>query len=113
MIEPKGLGAAGKALWRGLTEHLDFDAGEAQLLCELARTADTLDRLAEASKRAPLDRGLMSEARQQRITYARLHAALRLPEPEDELRRPQRRTGVRRPYRAPRLGLVGGVDADR
>lgn len=96
---PKDLDITGRRLWRALQKTYEFDAAESQLLLELCRCADTLERLAAAQHGRPLAQPILQELRAQRITYARLFAALRMPDPEDALRRPQRRTGVRDPYR--------------
>lgn len=75
---------------------------ERVLLDEIARTMDDLDALAAhvasaghtiAGRVNPA----LTEARQMRIALARLVAALRLPEDDDE-NTPQRRVGVRGTY---------------
>lgn len=82
-------GPAGAKLWTDVLDALVLDAHEERLLVELCRTADTLDAL-----QAVVDRdGVLSESsqgvrahpalqelRQQRIAFARLVAALDLPE---------------------------------
>lgn len=107
---PKGLRTAGKRLWTSVQRDYELETHEQRLLLEAARTLDLLDELAAAVDRdgALVDsqQGLRAnpaavEARQQRITLARLLAALRLPAgDEDDVtnRRPQRRVGARGVY---------------
>jgi hypothetical protein len=106
---PKGLQSAGRRLWRAILADYELDQHEMLLLVQACRTADILDRLADAAEDAPLTvnnfRGdpvanpLLTEQRQQSIVLARLLAALRLPTGEDDTeRRPQRRGGVRGVY---------------
>ena len=45
---PKGLGAAGRRLWRKVTDEFDLDASDYELLIEACRTVFELDRLAKA-----------------------------------------------------------------
>lgn len=85
---PPGLGTTGRALWRAVVTDYDLDRHELTILREACRTADSLDGL-----QAILDReGLTSESsqgtrahpalvelRQQRVTFARLLTALRIP----------------------------------
>lgn len=103
---PSGLAAAGKRLWSSVTTDYDLDDHEARLLLEACRTVDLLDQLDAAVRR---DGALVSspqgekahpaavEARQQRITLARLLAALRLPVGEQQGRTHQR-VGARGVY---------------
>ncbi len=107
---PVGTGLAGRRLWRAVLDAYVLEQHELLLLREAARTADLLDEL---EKRIKAEGAVIEspqgekahpaavEARQQRITLARLLAALRLPAGEEEEgdRRPQRRTGVRGTYR--------------
>ena len=89
-VAPKGLGAGGRKLWRELWNGLVFDVHETALLVELCRTKDRLDALHEAADGKPLTvlnaRGdevaqpLYVEARQQSIVFARLIAALKIPD---------------------------------
>lgn len=111
---PAGSGTAGSKLWRAVVDEYELEEHELLLLREMVRTVDTLDAL---EARVAADGVLLSssqgdrahpalvEARQQRITLARLQAALRLPAGEEgeDQRRPQRRMGVRGVYG------VGGV----
>jgi hypothetical protein len=109
---PSGLRAAGRRLWRDVTETLALDEHEKALLLEAARTADALDELEKVIRR---DGVLVSgrphpalvEARQQRMTLARLVASLRLPEDLQLGReRPQRRGAARGTYQATGLRAV-------
>lgn len=111
---PKGLGVAGRQLWRSIADDYDVEEHERLLLVEACRIADRLDRLAEESNGAPLTvtnfkgdevaNPLLVESRQQAIVFARLLASLRLPTGEEE-NRPQRRSGARGTY-SRRLGVV-------
>lgn len=90
---PQGLQSAGKRLWKWYVDQFELSEGEIGLLREACRTADALDQL-----QAALDRdGVLGESsqgvrvhpalpelRQQRITFARLLAALKLNEPEED-----------------------------
>lgn len=107
---PRELQASGRRLWRAVQDEYQLEEHERQLLLEMARTADALDRLAAivalegdlivgangARKMHPA----AVEARHLKVAYARISAALRLPAGEegDDLRRPQRRVGVRGIY---------------
>lgn len=107
---PKGAGSAGRALWRSIVAEYELEQHELALLEACVRTVDVLAALeARVAADGPLlassqgDRAhpALVEARQQRITLARLFAALRLPagdEAEGAERRPQRRSGVRGVY---------------
>ncbi|WP_214370674.1 hypothetical protein [Pseudonocardia sp. H11422] len=105
---PKGLGAAGRRLWRSVLADYELDQHECLILTEACRVADRLERLAEESEGAPLTltnfkgdpvaNPLLTEARQQAIVFARLIAALRLPTEEDNGARPQRRGAPRGVY---------------
>lgn len=85
---PDGLAAAGAALWDAVTDVLDIDEHEALALRELCRTADVLDELQAVvvrdgvlldSSQGARAHPALTELRQQRITFARLVAAMRLP----------------------------------
>ena len=95
---PEGLKAGGAELWRSVMARWEIDwPHEARLLLEICRMADLLDVLQAQSESDAADRGwAMVELRQQRIAFARLTAALRIPDEAD--RRPQRRSGVRGVY---------------
>lgn len=106
---PAGLGRAGSALWSAVTTEYELEPHEERLLLEMCRTADQLDALAVVvGREGVMDpqtgraHPALAEARQQRIAYARLSAALRLPAGEEgdqaAGRRPQRRVGTRGVY---------------
>lgn len=109
---PPGTGTAGRKLWRGVLADWDLEPHELSLLAEAVRTVDTLDELQAAVDRDGAivpdrfgqDRPhpALVEARQLRVTYARLLAALRLPDgvegDESQGRRSQRRVGARGTY---------------
>ncbi|OBA32781.1 hypothetical protein A5767_16290 [Rhodococcus sp. 852002-51564_SCH6189132-a] len=105
---PRGLRAAGKRLWIDTLEDFDLAEHERGLLLQACRTADALDELQKV-----LDRdGVLNESpqgtrvhpalpelRQQRITFARLVAALGLESGvQDEDTTKQQRRGVRGTY---------------
>lgn len=123
---PESLGAAGATLWDEVAAVLALDEHEALALLQVCRTADVLDTLqAEVDRdgvtvNSPQGRKAhpaLVELRAQRLTYARLIAALRLPagladrkakQPATSAKaketatpadgRPQRRSGVRGTY---------------
>lgn len=107
---PDGTLAAGRRLWASVLEAYELEEHELALLVEAVRTVDLLTCLdADVRRDGPVidsPQGSKAhpaavEARQQRIALARLLAALRLPAGEDgsgEVRRPQRRVGVRGMY---------------
>jgi hypothetical protein len=103
---PSGLKAGGRKLWRSVTDDFELGEHELSILLEAARTVDAL----EALEKIVRDEGVTNvspqgvrahpalvEARQQRVTLAKLVASLRIPlEDEQEAARlPQRRSGVR------------------
>lgn len=109
---PIGAKASGKRLWRSILAEYQLEEHEAALLREMVRTVDRLDELHALVERDGVMltgerlHPAMVEARQLRIALARLAAALRLPAGDEEsddakqgTRRPQRRVGVRGPYR--------------
>jgi hypothetical protein len=113
---PKDTRASGKRLWSSILAEYELEEHELALLREMVRTVDQLDQLQAIIDRDGLlvtGQGLgkkvhpaVVEARQLRIALARLAAALRLPAGDEEsgdakvgTRRPQRRVGVRGPYR--------------
>lgn len=116
---PDGAGPRGLRLWGDITGEYDLAAHELVGLEEMVRIADTLDEL----HRIVQDEGLMVsvlpagrkvnpaavEARQLRIVFARIAAALRLPsgdvDDQDAVPgRPQKRGGARGVY-----GIRGAV----
>lgn len=105
---PKGLGTAGRRLWRAVVDDFDLTEQELALLRQAARTADACDRLqAVVDDEGPMvpakDDGTRAhpalvELRQQRITLARLLVAMRIPDDDEPAGRTQRR-GIRGVYR--------------
>lgn len=104
---PDGLGDAGAALWASVTDVLDLDEHEALALLQVCRTADTLDELqavvdregvASESSQGPKAHWALTELRQQRIAFARLVSAMRLPAGLADAKKTQRRSGVRGMY---------------
>ncbi len=104
---PKGLGPAGRALWRDANGKYEFDPHELLILTELCRCRDRLELLevaiqesgvADADGRVPQ---VVREAREQAMVAARLTAALRFPagasgdHQKGARRQPQRRAGAR------------------
>ncbi len=102
------LGAAGARLWASVTDAWDLDVHEESLLRAACRTADLVERLdAEVEAEgvvidSPQGRKAHPaavELRQQRLTLARLLAALRMPQgtegDQQATARPQRRGGAR------------------
>ena len=109
---PTDLGRSGRALWRAVLNDFDLDEHERQLLHETCRTSDLCDRLqAVLDQEGPMSTSSQGirvhpaavELRQQRITLARLLAALNVPSGEtDETE--GRRGGARGVY-----GIRGAV----
>lgn len=100
---PAGLRAAGKRLWCDTLEDFDLAEHERGLLLQACRTADSLDELQKVLERDGVlnesSQGVrvhpaLPELRQQRITFARLVAALGLESgvQEDEAPKQQRRS---------------------
>jgi hypothetical protein len=85
---PTGLRPSGRALWRAVLNDYELDEHESTILREACRTADSLDDLqnllevegltAESSQGVRIHPALV-ELRQQRVTFARLLTALRIP----------------------------------
>lgn len=111
---PAGLRKSGRALWRAVMTEYVLDEHEATILREACRTADSLDDLqalleAEGlmsqTSQGPRVHPALVEARQQRITFARLLTALRIPAGETSGDgRTQTRGVVRGVY-----GIAGGA----
>jgi hypothetical protein len=107
---PKGTAAAGRGVWSAVLEDWELEPHELALLTEITRTVDMLDQLAGIvatdgpiieSNTGPRAHPALVEARQLRITLARLYAALRLPDGEqghEGQGRRQRRVGARGVY---------------
>lgn len=113
---PTGLRKSGRALWRAVLADWELDQHELVVLREACRTLDSIDGLqsvleaegytSETSQGMRVHPALV-ELRQQRITLARLIAALRIPVENDE-GRTQRRTGPRGVYSVAELREVSG-----
>jgi hypothetical protein len=97
------LGDSGRVMWETVNADYELNAFEKRQLLEVARCADTLDAL-DADIR---EHGVMRdnkpnpavvEARQMRIAFARLCAALALPDVEDDGVPRYQRLGTRGPY---------------
>lgn len=108
---PKGLKASGRQLWKSILADFELDEHELGLLREACRTLDSLDALqAVIDRDGVLDESpqgrrahpALVELRQQRITFARLVAQLRLP--ADEEAGSARQSGQRPVY-----GITGAV----
>jgi len=83
---PKGLGAAGRSLWRDANARFVFEPWEIVVLAELCRCKDRLELLdlavqelgvADETGRVPQ---CVREAREQALMAARLAAQLRFPQ---------------------------------
>lgn len=91
-------GARGEAFWRATMGHFELTDAEMATLFEACRTLDALDELAAVVARdglmvtgstgQPVVHPAVAEARQQRVTLARLLRALALPDVEEEPRSP-------------------------
>ncbi|WP_432244800.1 terminase [Arthrobacter sp. G.S.26] len=103
---PSGLKAGGRKLWRSVTDDFELGEHELSILLEAARTVDALDALqaivrdegvTNVSPQGVRAHPALVEARQQRVTLAKLVASLRIPleEEQEAARTPQRRSGVR------------------
>ena len=69
---PRGLGAAGRTLWRTLTRALELDACELLNLTEACRLADLAADLEAASRRSGLTPQASAEIRRLRMSVATL-----------------------------------------
>ncbi|BCT76938.1 hypothetical protein SCMU_27800 [Sinomonas cyclohexanicum] len=102
---PSGLRAPGRKLWKAVVD--DYERGEHELvvLLEAARTVDALDALeaivrtegvTNVSPQGVRAHPALVEARNQRVTLAKLVASLRIPLDDAEaVGRTQQRVGVR------------------
>ena len=106
---PAGLKTSGRALWRAVLTDYDLDEHELTLLREACRTADACDALqtvldAEGvmseSSQGVRTHPALTELRQQRVTFARLLTALRIPTGETS-------AGVRSQVRGGTRGVYG------
>ncbi|MEE6286582.1 terminase [Georgenia sp. MJ173] len=106
---PKGLGTAGRRLWRSILDDYELETHEQLTLLEACRIADRLQDLTDAQAGAELtttnSRGdtvaspYLVEARQQQVVFLRTLASLRLPQgDEGDEKRPQRRGAARGAY---------------
>lgn len=90
---PKGLGPAASALWKHTVAEFDLRSDELPLLVAACRVLDTIERLEEAEKVAPVtvrnSRGdevispIIGELRQQRMALIRLQKALGITDDDD------------------------------
>lgn len=90
---PKGLAAAGSALWLRISVAYVMREDEVTVLEQAARVADVIAKLDAALVNAPLtvlgsagqlrEHPLLAEARQQRVLLARLLVQLKLPEADE------------------------------
>jgi hypothetical protein len=103
---PAGLRAGGRKLWRSVTDEFELGEHELSILLEASRTVDALDALEKivrdegvtnVSPQGVRAHPALVEARQQRVTLAKLVASLRIPleDEQEATRTPQRRAGVR------------------
>jgi hypothetical protein len=94
---PRGLKLAGRRLWDSVLADFLLDEHERGLLLQACQTLDIVADLQAAIERLGVDCAPreLAEIRQQRLVYARLVAALRLPggldHDESGRKRPQRR----------------------
>lgn len=109
---PTGLRRSGRALWRSVMRDYELDEHETTILREACRTLDSLDALQAlledqglmaATSQGPRVHPALVELRQQRVTFARLLTALRIPQGEAD-GRTQIRGVVRGVY-----GIAGGA----
>lgn len=103
---PPGLRKSGRALWRAVMRDYELSEHETTILREACRTADSLDDLQALldseglmgeTSQGPRIHPALVELRQQRVTFARMLTALRIPTGEDEGRL-QTRGGPRGVY---------------
>lgn len=103
---PAGLKAGGRKLWRSVTDDFELGEHELSILLEASRTVDALDELEKivrdegvtnVSPQGVRAHPALVEARQQRVTLAKLVASLRIPldDAQEATRTPQRRSGAR------------------
>lgn len=103
---PAGLKTGGRKLWRSVTDDYELGEHELSILLEASRTVDALDELQRIVREEGVTKDspqgvrahpALVEARQQRVTLAKLVASLRIPldDAEETGRLPQQRSGVR------------------
>jgi hypothetical protein len=104
---PGGLKRSGRALWRAVLSDFVLDEHETTILREACRTADLLDGLeallTEEGLTSETSQGrrihpAAAELRAQRVTFARLLTALRIPTGEESEGRTQGRGAPRGVY---------------
>ncbi|WML61916.1 terminase [Rhodococcus sp. AH-ZY2] len=104
---PPGLKEGGRRLWLSVTDEFELGQHELVVLIEACRTVDALAELEKIVTRDGVTnespQGLRAhpalvEARQQRVTLAKLVASLRIPLDDEQSagRLPQQRVGVRK-----------------
>jgi len=109
---PRGTGPAGREIWAAISGSFDLEPHELQVLRQVATVADRIEQLDKVVvvRDGVLVNGhthpALIESRLQRVTLGRLVSILRLPDQED--RRPQRRSGFRGAYRLRQV--MGGTD---
>ncbi|MDJ0398856.1 hypothetical protein [Rhodococcus rhodochrous] len=101
---PTGTRAAGRRLWSAIVGDYELAEHELQILREAVRTVDVIDALhrvagvegplADSSQGVRVHPALV-ELRQQRITLARLLAALKIPTEDPSVRAPRGVYGIR------------------
>lgn len=101
---PAGLKAGGRKLWKAIADEFELEQHELSVLLEAARTVDSLEALEKIvqaegvthqSPQGVRAHPALVEARQQRVTLAKLVASLRIPLDDQESGRTQRRVGFR------------------
>ncbi len=97
---PHGLKSAGRQLWDSVSTDFELEPYEASLLLQACQTADIIADLQAVIEQLGCDCAAreLAEVRQQRLAFARLIVALRLPNGLEDERRPQRRA-IRGVYR--------------
>ncbi|MFJ9771953.1 hypothetical protein ACIRVF_12000 [Kitasatospora sp. NPDC101157] len=100
------LSTTARTLWDSVNSDYDLTPQEQRLLLEICRTSDTLDALDADVQRNGVMRAnkvnpAVVELRQTRIAFARLNAALALPDLEEDDDAPPKyqRLGTRGPYK--------------
>lgn len=103
---PRGLKMGGKRLWNAVSGDFELAEHELSVLLEAARTVDALNALEKiiqdegvtnVSPQGVRAHPALVEARQQRVTLAKLVASLRIPLDDEQStgRLPQQRVGIR------------------
>jgi hypothetical protein len=117
---PANAGTAGARHWTAITSEFDLDPHELDLLDQAATTLGIIERLESRLGDEDVITGgglvakphpAVTELRQQKLTFARLMACLRLPlddphESERPVRRPVRGVYAKRPKVPPGLKVV-------